>query len=172
MSRFGKLSSEVQAKCLELAGHRPAAKRKRPAPKPIELIPPAVRYGTGWVELDVPLAVKNRGNANGNRWERVRANRLVAGTIGNMLCTVPPEMRGTVAGPVRVTLVRVAPRGLDAHDNLRQSLKAVVDVLATWLRGGRCGQRDGDADLAWEYQQERDQERGERYGVRVRIVVR
>lgn len=152
-----------------LAGLLGKPKRKRRlAPLPPPLIEPGVRFGTGFVELDVPLHLVNRGNANGNRWERVKANKRAAGLIGDLLCTVPPVVRNTLAGPVRVLVVRVGPRGLDKHDNLRHALKGVVDCLAVWLRHGRLGQRDGDADLDWKYGQDRD---GDKYGVKIRFEV-
>lgn len=58
------------------------------------------------------------------------------------------------AGRVRVLLVRVSPRSatgwkpLDAHDNLRASLKAPVDQVAAWL-----GRDDADPSIAWDYGQ-------------------
>lgn len=61
--------------------------------------------------------------------------------------------------PVRVTLTRIAPSsGLDAHDNLRGSLKPFVDGVADWL-----GLDDRDQRIEWVYAQER----GAAYGVRI-----
>ena len=65
---------------------------------------------------------------------------------------------------VCVTLERVAPRALDAHDNLRHGLKAVADAVAEWL-----GMDDADERLAWSYWQT---PRGPRqYGVRIHLEV-
>ena len=126
-----------------------------------------MRFGAGWVELDVPLRAVNRGNVREAHWgPRAKANATAAEVLGNMLCTVPVPVRKTLDGPARVTLTRVAPRGLDRHDNLRQALKVYPDALSVWLRSGYMGRHDGDADLEWIYCENRD---GNRYGVRVRI---
>jgi len=50
--------------------------------------------------------------------------------------------------PMVVTLTRIAPRRLDAHDGLPASLKAVVDGIADAL-----GIDDGSASVAWVYAQ-------------------
>ena len=50
--------------------------------------------------------------------------------------------------PCIVTLVRVGVRPLDAHDNLRSSLKAVVDSIAA-----RLGVPDNDPRIEWRYGQ-------------------
>jgi hypothetical protein len=62
--------------------------------------------------------------------------------------------------PCAITITRIAPRALDAHDNLPRSCKAVVDSIAEWL-----GVDDSDPRITWAYAQER----GEpwTYGVRV-----
>jgi len=55
------------------------------------------------------------------------------------------------AGPVTVTMTRISPgQGLDAHDNLRGSLKAPVDQVAEWL-----GRDDADPSITWVYEQRR-----------------
>ncbi|WPB58619.1 hypothetical protein [Xylophilus sp. GOD-11R] len=55
------------------------------------------------------------------------------------------------AGPVTVTMCRISPgQGLDAHDNLRGSLKASVDQVAEWL-----GRDDADSSIEWKYDQRR-----------------
>lgn len=38
-----------------------------------------------------------------------------------------------IALPVKLTLVRVAPRQLDAHENLPMCFKSIVDGIADWL---------------------------------------
>lgn len=65
-------------------------------------------------------------------------------------------------GPVTVTLTRIAPRPLDSHDNLRSSLKAVVDGVADWL-----GVKDNDARVLWAYAQERATPKT--YAVRIEV---
>ena len=50
--------------------------------------------------------------------------------------------------PCIVTLVRVGAKPLDAHDNLRSSLKGVVDSIAE-----RLGVPDNDPRIEWRYGQ-------------------
>lgn len=56
-----------------------------------------------------------------------------------------------VEAPFVVTLTRIGKRNLDAHDNLRDACKFVVDGIAKAL-----GVDDGDTSaVRWEYAQER-----------------
>ncbi len=51
--------------------------------------------------------------------------------------------------PCTVKLTRVAPRPVDAHDNLRHSCKASVDAVADWLDL----KTDADPRVTWQYAQ-------------------
>lgn len=53
--------------------------------------------------------------------------------------------------PVVVTLTRVSPRVLDAHDNLRGACKPAVDEVAAYL--GLSS--DASPWVTWEYRQQR-----------------
>jgi hypothetical protein len=56
-----------------------------------------------------------------------------------------------IMGPILIRLIRTGPSsGLDSHDNLRGSFKAVVDGIADWL-----GIKDDDPRLHFEYAQGR-----------------
>jgi hypothetical protein len=64
--------------------------------------------------------------------------------------------RPEVTFPCTVTLTRVAPRFLDDHDNLRVSLKWVVDEIAAQITGNTVpGRADGDDRITWLYSQEK-----------------
>jgi hypothetical protein len=63
--------------------------------------------------------------------------------------------------PVTVKLTRLAPRKLDAGDNLNSFAKSIRDQIAKWL-----GVNDGDETrVTWEYAQEKSAD----YGVRMEI---
>ncbi len=64
------------------------------------------------------------------------------------------------AFPLTIRVTRLAPRTLDAHDNLPMSLAAVVDEIADAL-----GVPDNDPRLTWRYSQEQQAE----YGVRIHM---
>lgn len=62
--------------------------------------------------------------------------------------------------PFVVTLTRIGKRKLDAHDNLRDACKFVVDGIAKGL-----GVDDGDTmNVEWRYEQEKGD-----YAVRIKI---
>ena len=68
----------------------------------------------------------------------------------------------------RVLLTRIAPRKLDAHDNLRVSMKWVVDSIAEELTGNYIPGRADDAKtITWDYLQEKG--KPHEYAVRIEI---
>lgn len=55
--------------------------------------------------------------------------------------------------PVKIKLIRVAPRFLD-YDNLVSACKHIVDVLADMLKPGLApGRADSDKDMTFVYEQ-------------------
>lgn len=89
------------------------------------------------------------GNAR-ERWQgrhrRRKGQRNTAALLVRHALRAEP-----VEGPWLVTMTRVAPsRGLDAHDGLPMSLKAVVDGVADAL-----GIDDADPRVTWAYAQKR-----------------
>ncbi len=63
--------------------------------------------------------------------------------------------------PCKVTILRLANRFLDAHDNLPSSMKWVVDQIALELTGDkRPGLADGDKRITWDYGQEKAKKKG------------
>jgi len=67
---------------------------------------------------------------------------------------VPPKL------PLTITVTRVGPRTVDAHDNLPCACKYIVDEIARYL-----GVDDANPQLTWKYAQEKSQE----FGVRIEI---
>lgn len=65
--------------------------------------------------------------------------------------------------PCVVTLTRVSPGTLDAHDNLPSAFKHIVDSVASWL-----GVDDADPQVTWRYAQQKCA-RGQ-FGVIVEVV--
>ena len=94
--------------------------------------------------VPVPLRLHSEANGSHGHWS-VRAAR-----VKNQRHTVAWSLRphAKPALPVTVTLVRIAPRKLDAHDNLPRSFKAVADQVAEWF-----GVKDNDQRLALQYAQ-------------------
>jgi len=69
---------------------------------------------------------------------------------------------------ITVKLIRISPRMLDEHDNLRFSFKWIVDAVANLLNPGLKAGRADDSDLiTWEY----DQEKGKPKEKAIRIEI-
>ena len=113
------------------------------------------------IEFTLPIKTVSESNgSHGNWW--AKANRRLAQrkeVWAAMRGKSPPEL------PVTVTLTRISAGMLDAHDNLRGSLKTVVDEIADQYK-----LPDNDPQFDWRYAQEKAK-RGV-YGVRIRIETR
>ena len=97
-----------------------------------------------------------RGDWRGRAARVKRERRIVALVLG---------ARRPVAFPVRVTVVRIAPRALDS-DGLASSAKAVRDEVARWL-GVDDGVAERAGDVEWCIRAERAGVR--EYAVRIEI---
>lgn len=113
--------------------------------------------------MELLLSVKtiNESNNSHGHWSAKAARRASQRTAvwASMSGKPLPEL------PITVTLTRISAGELDAHDNLRGSLKAVVDQIAE-----QYGIADKDKRIDWQYAQEKAK-RGT-HAVRVRIESR
>ncbi len=105
---------------------------------------PAAGAVLGRIEL--PLHTVSVANHPGTVREHARRRKDHRGTAALVLRArlgIHPPL------PVVVRVTRIAPRALDAHDNLRGCLKAVVDGIADWLELTT----DADPRVRWIYDQ-------------------
>lgn len=73
-----------------------------------------------------------------------------------------------VKPPCKVTMTRIAPRMLDAHDNLGTAMKWLSDAIADYLVPNKvAGRADDCKEIEWRYNQKKGQIR--EYGVLVEI---
>lgn len=94
--------------------------------------------------VKIPLRLHSEANGSHGHWS-VRAARVKHQRHIVSLFLRPyarPEL------PVCIKLTRIAPRKLDAHDNLPRAFKAPCDQIAEWL-----GLKDNDPRLTWSYAQ-------------------
>ena len=76
------------------------------------------------------------------------------------------QHRANLSLPCTVRMVRLAPRELDADDNLRIALKWIKDAIAEVITQDFVpGRADGDKRIKWEY----DQEFSSEYKVKIEI---
>ena len=110
------------------------------------------------MEFTLPIKTVNESNGSHGHWRAKSARRASQRTAvwASMHGKVLPKL------PIIVTLTRISAGELDEHDNLRGSLKAVVDQIAE-----QYGIADKDKRIDWQYAQEKAP-RGT-HGVRVRI---
>lgn len=67
-----------------------------------------------------------------------------------------------------ISITRIAPKTLDADDNLPMALKYVKDYIADLIFPGlAAGRADDSKDLTWVYSQEKGKTR--EYGVKIKI---
>lgn len=100
----------------------------------------------------IPLKTVSEAN-NSDHWtkksKRHKLQKLKVKAI--FLKERPP-----ITIPCSVVLVRIAPRELDEHDNLRTSLKYIVDAISEYLIPGKAiGRADDCKEITWDYKQEK-----------------
>lgn len=76
--------------------------------------------------------------------------------------------RPVIQPPCTIKITRIAPRMLDSHDNLRMSMKWIIDALLEYINPNKAvGRADDDLRVSYEY----DQEKGlpKEYAIRIEI---
>lgn len=117
------------------------------------------------VKVTLPLRLESVANGSHGHWA-ARAKKTKAQRTGARLaCEAQHPLAVWQGEPLVVLLTRVAPRSLDAEDNLPRAFKAIRDGVADALRV-----RDNDPRLTWRYRQERGLPK--HYEVRVEVVAR
>lgn len=97
------------------------------------------------MKLDVPIRIESTANLREHYMARARRAKAQRDAVGWCLrMTNAPDV------PCTVKLIRIAPRKLDSHDNLRTAFKPAVDAIAEWLMLD-----DADPRITWAYGQEK-----------------
>ena len=78
------------------------------------------------------------------------ASKGSATGVGTGVSTKRSRTVSSAGGVVVVTMLAMLRREFDEHDNLRASLKPLVDAIA-----GSLGVQDNDARVRWQYAQQR-----------------
>lgn len=138
---------------------RAIKKLKRPK-KPLSYVEKKICIQHGNVEMTLPIYTVSEGNCF-EAWQK-KAKRhkdqkkFVAFNMRDCQINWPL--------PIHVSLTRLAPRLLDEHDNLRMSLKYILDGVAEEItKDYRPGRADNNPGLTWSYFQEKSKS----YGIRI-----
>lgn len=113
------------------------------------------------IEFTIPLTAStlvSEANRGGEHWvkkgQRHRTQHLLINAFMNK---AESQLEGKTWKdflPIKITLTRIAPRLLDAHDNLPMSLKYFVDAIADkMIPGQKKGMADSNENLTWIYKQ-------------------
>ncbi len=104
------------------------------------------------IEKIIPLRIISEANTT-EHWSKKSARHRKQKYL---VCLFLRPVISTISLPCHVQLTRIAPRMLDEHDNLRSSLKWVVDSIAGLLLPNLAdGRADDDKRISWAYDQER-----------------
>lgn len=128
-----------------------------------ELLEMKSEKGDGFVNLTLPLATISEANPF-EPWRKRHARhkeqqRAVALALN--------PLKGYVALPCRVQLVRYAPKELDTFDNLPMSFKYIVDAVCSIITGEyRPGKADSDKRISISC----DQVKSKIWGIKVEIT--
>lgn len=106
----------------------------------------------------------SEGNCSECRWVKQKRHKKQKRDIKKIFLVEKPN----ISLPCKVTLTRIAPGTLDAHDNLPMSMKWIVDSIADYIIPNQAaGQADDSKLIKWEYRQEKGKPR--EYAVRIEI---
>lgn len=157
-----KLSPELEAKVLALAGVTPESAPKRGRAEPVSHFH---TIGTAvWVirGIEVPSLANSRDWRTRNRVAQAHRRAVSFSLGGSLFDLAPLASRYHFGGKVLVKLTRLGGRALDRTANLPASLKYIEDAVALMM-----GADDGDSS---RWLCECAQEPGGATGVRIEIT--
>jgi len=123
------------------AGKSKAAKKPKPfkaGPRMVEQLTSFDMSGRAeWLEMQLPI-LTNAENATGNfahgRGVLFARQKRASVQIDAVLVALQTNFRALDRERINaITLTRVSPGKLDAHDNLRQAFKHVLDGVCAWI---------------------------------------
>lgn len=117
------------------------------------------------ISWQLPMQIANEANSSEHWTKKGKRHKLQKRRIKAEFLKERPE----IILPCTVILTRIAPRELDEHDNLRSSMKWVVDAISAELTGNHLpGRADSDQRITWEYKQKKGLVR--QYGLEIEFI--
>lgn len=112
------------------------------------------------------VPIRTIANKDENGWARAKRRTSERARVSMFFPRECRKLGTTTPVPIKVTLTRLAPprsRGFDEFDNLRHSMKTIVDQVALEL-----GHKDDRTDfLSFHYEQRRAKD----WGVEVKLEI-
>jgi hypothetical protein len=132
-----------------------------------------------WV-LQLPMYVEPESNGRVNRHAKsARGGSQIDAVLAMLQSHLRSIDRAAISG---IELTRISPRKLDAHDNLREAFKHVLDATCAWIVRGdefneldrkRIGRFDdqllGTGKVTCEYYQTTHETDRHLHGIRIRL---
>lgn len=115
--------------------------------------------------VEVPLRLYSEANKSGH-WSSAykRKKQQKQSVILYLQANYVPRLTKRM----NIILTRIAPRDLDAQDNLPAAFKHIIDAIASYLIPGLApGRADGDDRISWTFKQEKGKPKT--YGIRIQI---
>lgn len=105
-----------------------------------------------YITWHLPIKIANEANSSEHWTKKSRRHKMQKRRIKEEFLKERPNIKL----PCKVVLTRISPRELDEHDNLRMSLKWIVDAIAAELTNNYIpGMADSDKKITWEYKQKK-----------------
>jgi hypothetical protein len=102
------------------------------------------------IDVTIPMRISSIANISEHWTKERRRKQKIKDAVTPFL---KPKIH-LVKLPVSITLIRIAPRKLDEHDNLRMAFKTIADVIAALIFPDlTLGGGDDDDRLRWAYNQ-------------------
>jgi len=139
-----------------------AASKSKTRKKPIKFVTQEehIDLTNGRILLILPIETVSEGNCFEPWQKRYARHKIQKKIIWLSMLKIKYE----ISLPCIITFCRLAPRTLDAHDNLPMSLKYIVDAVASEITGDyRPGFSDNNKQISWKY----SQEKSSAYGVKI-----
>lgn len=117
----------------------------------------------GHIEILLPLRTVSEANCFEPWMKKHKRHKDQKRAV--MFAMIP--IKEVIRTPCTIRITRFAPKGLDAHDNLRMAVKYILDqTCAEIMNDFRPGRADGSDQLSFEYAQEKSKT----YAIKIEIL--
>lgn len=117
------------------------------------------------IEFTLPIKTISEANSSEHWTKKHKRHKQQKFIVRSFLNTLKPN----ITLPCHITLTRIAPRSLDAADNLPASFKWILDTICDYILPGLAnGRADSNPDIHVTYSQEKGKPK--QYSIKINIV--